>query len=181
MVAVFNLGMMANNNSTEVLRVSILSLDGVQYTTSKNGVSAAAAQHKVNISACVGFRSSTIQYKYIAVPSSQYTKLFDNDGSVDNNILAVYSDEVSVPCTDRRHTTVELQWKNKQKQNRHAPTNDTTQQNDTMHSQSISEEILPHLEIELPSSSISNVQASGSVDDVIELHSLIIIPLKLKF
>jgi len=38
---------MANNLSTEVLRVSILSLDGIQYNTSKNGVSAAAAQQKV--------------------------------------------------------------------------------------------------------------------------------------
>ena len=84
MVAVFNLGMMANNNSTEVLRVSILSLDDVQYTISKNGLSeAAAAQQKVNISACVGFRSSTTLPKSIAVPCSQYTTLFDNDSSDD--------------------------------------------------------------------------------------------------
>ena len=102
---------MSNSGSTEVLRVSILSLDGVQYTTSKNGISAAAAQQKVNISACVGFRST----KSIAVPSSQYTTLFDNDRSSDSNILVVYSDEVVVPCADRG-SNVELQWNNKQKQ-----------------------------------------------------------------
>ena len=162
------------NNSTEVLRVSIISLDGVQYHTKSNdGVLAAAAEvQKVNISACVGFRSS-IPTKSIAVPSSQYTTLFDNDDSNDNNILAVYSDEISVPCNDRRHTDVKLHWNNKQKTNRDAPTNDTIkQQIDTIHSQSISEEIVPHLEIEFPSSSIQNGHQSSSrlPDDVIELH-----------
>ena len=60
---------MANNSSsTEVLRVYILSLNGVQCTTSKDGVSAAATDvQKVNISACVGFRCppshpSVLQY-----------------------------------------------------------------------------------------------------------------------
>ena len=148
---------MASNSSTEVLRVSILSLDGVRYTTSKDGVSAAAQQqHKVSISACVSFRSSTTQPKSIAAPSSQYTTLFDNDGS-DHNMLAVYSDEISVLCNSR-HTNVELQWdsKDKHKQNRDAPTNDgIEQQNDTIHSQSLGEEMVPHFEIELPSSSVT--------------------------
>ena len=160
---------MANNSSTEVLRVSILSLDGVQCSTSDNGVSeAAAAQQKVNISACVGFRTTTLSLSFGVASSSQYTTLFDNDSSYDN-ILAVYSDELVVPCD--RSTNVELQWNNKQKLNGDAPTHDAIeQQNDTIHSQSISEEIVPHLEIELSSSSISNVQSSGSVDDVLELH-----------
>jgi len=160
---------MANNLNTEVLRVSILSLDGVQYTTIKDGVSAAVAEvQKVNTSACVGFLLSTISPKSIA-SSPQYTTLFDNDRSSDTNILAVYSDEVSVPCTDRGHTNVKLHWNNKQvKTNRDAPTNDI---NDTIHSQPMGEEIVPHLELELPSSSIQNDQSSRLLDDdVIELH-----------
>jgi len=151
---------MASNSSTEVLRVSILSLDGAQCSTRDNGV--------FNISACVGFRTTTLSLSFGVASSSQYTTLFDNDSSYDN-ILAVYSDELVVPCD--RSTNVELHWNNKQKVNRDAPTHDAIeQQNDTIHSQSISEEIVPHLEIELPSSSISNVQSSGSVDDVLELH-----------
>ena len=160
---------MTNNSSIELLRVSILSLDGVQYTTSKNGVSAAAAQQKVIISACVGFRSSTITPKCIAVPSSQYTTLFDSDSS-DHNMLVVYSDELIIPCTDRS-MNVKLHWNNKQKPNRGAPTDAIEQQIDTIHSQSMGKEMVPHLEIELPSSSIQNGKhPTRAVDDVIELH-----------
>jgi len=161
---------MANNSSTEVLRVSILSLDGVQCSTSDNGVSeAAAAQQKVNISACVGFRTTTLSLSFGVASSSQYTTLFDNDSSYDN-ILAVYSDELVVPCD--RSTNVELHWNNKQKINRDAPTHDAIeQQNDTIHSQSMGEEIVPHLELELPSSSIKNGHQSSKLpDDAIELH-----------
>jgi len=162
--------MMANNLNTEVLKVSILSLDGVQYTTSINGESAAAAEvQKVNISACVGFRSSTIQHKSIAVPSPQYSTLFDNNDNSDSNILAVYSDEVLVPCNDRGHTNIELHWNSIQKPNS-APTNDMKQQYD-IHSQSLDKLMVPHLEFELPSSSIPNGKhPPRSVDDMIELH-----------
>ena len=159
---------MASNSSTEVIRVTILSVNGVQYTTNKNGVSAAAAEvQKVNISACVGFRSSTISPKCIAVPSSQYSTLFDNDSSSDTNILAVYSDEVVVPCD--RSTNVKLHWNNIQKQNRHAPTTNAKQQH--VHAHSIDEQIIPHFEIELTSSPIKNgYQSSQLPDDAIELH-----------
>ena len=162
----------ANNSSIELLRVSILSLDGIQYTTSKDGVPAAATQQKVNISACVGFRSSTISHKSIAVPCSQYTTLFDSNDNSDHNTLVVYSDELVIPCTDRRrrNTNVELHWNNKQKFNRHAPIPTDSvmqQQNDMMHAHSIDEQIVPHLELVIPQ---NGHQSSSSVDDMIELH-----------
>ena len=158
----------------DLLRVSILSLKGVQCSSSSSCSSRRSntkRKKKVHhekqiISACVGFQSSSLPPESLVVPSSQYSTVFlhadDGWGEGGNNILSVNSEDVALPtCREDRNETseIELHWSgcvvNIDKTNANSMgTNDNIKLS------------LPHLEAELPSS-MQNVEQST---DVLEFH-----------
>ena len=109
----------------ELLRLSIQSLNGVQYccpcsnTAINGGVDCNKnnVHYQKNISAHVGFCSFTIPPQSLEVSSSAYSTLFHAVGSAgyDNNILAVCSEEVVVQFNNnssRNAHTIDLNWHN---------------------------------------------------------------------
>ena len=159
----------------DLLRVSILSLKGVQCSSSSSCSSRRSntkRKKKVHhekqiISACVGFQSSSLPPESLVVPSSQYSTVFlrtseEDTGKKTQDILSVYSEDVALPtCREDRNETseIELHWSgcvvNIDKTNANSMgTNDNIKLS------------LPHLEAELRSS-MQNVEQST---DVLEFH-----------
>ena len=169
--------MTASSSMVDLLRVSILSLKGVQCSSSSSCSSRRSntkRKKKVHhekqiISACVGFQSSSLPPESLVVPSSQYSTVFlhadDGWGEGGNNILSVYSDHVALPTcredrNDNRSETIELLWngcdKDETKASSSMGTNDLSRFSNDIKSST------PHLEVELPSS-MQNVEQSTDV------------------
>ena len=169
----------------DLLRVSILSLKGVQCSSSSSSSSSSCSSRRSNtkrkkkvhhekqiISACVGFRSSSLPPESLVVPSSQYSTVFlhADDGWGEGPILSVYSEDVALPTcredrNDNRSETIELLWngcfdKDETKASSSMGTNDLSRFSNDIKSST------PHLEVELPSS-MQNVEQST---DALEFH-----------
>lgn len=166
----------------DLLRVSIVSLKGVQCSSppscsSRRSNTKRKKKKKVHhekqiISACVGFRSSSLPPESLIVPSSQYSTVFlhaDDGWGEGGPILSVYSEDVALPtCSEdinETSETIELLWngcfdKDETKASSSMGTNDLSRFSNDIKSST------PHLEVELPSS-MQNVEQST---DALEFH-----------